>query len=272
MPAILTILIFAFIAFITPANACGPDSNCEIGKERHYRIRMPEGHNGKTPVGAIIYAHGYKGTAAGAMRNKSLGKAVSDLGLALISVKSAGPDWFLPNSPAQRPPEDWVEPAYYDAVIEDATKRFAIDRTQLMATGFSAGGMMTWTLACERAERFAGFAPISGTFWSPTPASCPSKPAHVIHTHGTTDRVVPLKGRTIGPTSQGDVFEVLSMYAKDGGYNGNKRYKALDLQCLRSQSPEGKVLEVCLHDGGHQFKTQYIVRAWNELKALGAVR
>lgn len=271
MRLILAALALSLPFFTSHAEACGPESNCDIGNERHYRIRMPEGHDGKTPVGAIIYAHGYKGSAAGAMRNKSLGKAISDLGLALISVKSAGPDWQIPNSPQQHPPEAWVELDYYDAVIKDVGTRFAVDTSKLMATGFSAGGMMTWTLACERADRFAGFAPISGTFWHPHPPSCESEPAHIIHTHGTSDRVVPLKGRQIGPTSQGNVFNVLKMYAANGAYQGDGKSTPLDLECLRALNPDKKVLEFCIHKGGHEFKTQYIVRAWQELEKLGAL-
>ena len=254
------------------AHACGADTNCEILENRHYRIRMPEGHDGKTPVGAIIYAHGYKGSAAGAMRNKSLAKAVSDLGLALIAVKSGGDDWLLPNAPSETPVEEQKEPEYFDAVIKDASARFPIDTSKLMMTGFSAGGMMTWTLACERSESFAGFAPMAGTFWAPIPKSCSTPPAHVLHYHGTADKIVPATGRPIRNTKQGNLFHVLSMYIKEGGYEGEVLTHPSDLLCRRTENKEGKILELCLHQGGHQFKTQYIVRAWNELKALGAIR
>ena len=76
------------------AVACGPDTDCVIG-DRTYRIRMPEGHDGVTPVGAIVFVHGYRGTAAGVMRNKSLMKVASDLGVALIAVTSVGGDWSV---------------------------------------------------------------------------------------------------------------------------------------------------------------------------------
>ncbi|MEM8839779.1 MAG: alpha/beta hydrolase-fold protein [Pseudomonadota bacterium] len=266
---ILGMSLIAGLSLPAPASACGPDSDCMIG-ERHYRIRMPDRHDGKTPVGAIIYAHGYKGSAKGAMRNEAVGQAVSDLGLAFVAVKSATDDWHIPNAPSQHPPEDLVELAYFDALVDDLKDRFNIDTAKLMVTGFSAGGMMTWTLACERAEKFAGFAPISGTFWDPHPKDCPSEPAHIIHFHGTADPVVPLKGRKIGPTHQGNIFDVLTMYADDGGYDGLQTSKPLNLSCERRTNPTGKILEFCLHDGGHQFRTDYIVWAFRELEALGA--
>lgn len=256
----------------SPAHACGADSDCKILQDRHYRIRMPEGHDGKTPVGAIIYAHGYKGTAAGAMRNKSLGKAVSELGLAFIAVKSGGDDWKLPNAPSEPTKDEQHELQYFDAVIADVANRFAVDTSKLLMTGFSAGGMMTWTLACERGAKFAGFAPIAGTFWAPTPTQCSSPPAHVIHYHGTSDKIVPLTGRPIQNSHQGDIFKVLSMYRDHGDYKGEDRTEPLDLKCQRTKNASGKILEFCLHPGGHQFKTSYIKRAWEELKTIGAIQ
>ena len=47
-----------------PALACGPDTDCAVG-DRTYRIALPEGHDGAAPVGALVWAHGYRGTAAG---------------------------------------------------------------------------------------------------------------------------------------------------------------------------------------------------------------
>jgi len=268
MPHLLFIALALLFISNAPAYACGPDTDCTIGNGRHYRIRMPEGHDGKTPVGAIVYAHGFRGSAEGTMKNEALGKAVSDLGLALIAVKSAGRDWHIPNAPKQHPPEELVELAYFDDVLADVARRFPVDMSKLMMTGFSAGGMMTWTLACERGEKFIGFAPMSGTFWAPHPQTCPSPPANIIHYHGTNDPVVPLEGRRIGYAVQGDVLAVLNTYEKNGHYRGDVKEVAGGLSCLRKTNPDAKILEMCLFDGGHGFETSYIVRAWKEFESL----
>ena len=248
------------------AAACGPDSDCRLG-ERTYRIRMPAVTNGTAPVGAIMYMHGYRGSAAGIMRNKALGKAVSDLGLALVAPKSLGDDWSIPNAPK----EYTDDLAFFDRLLEEITSRFAIDPKRIMATGFSAGGMMVWNLACERGGSFAGFAPIAGTFWAPIPQSCPSPPVHLLHTHGTDDKVVPLRGRPIQKTHQGDVYKALSLFGAAGSFGAAKAYEVLDLTCERRLNPKGRALELCLHPGGHSFKSEYVVRAWRELEALGAL-
>jgi len=89
----------------------------------------------------------------------------------------------------------------------------------MMATGFSAGGMMVWNLVCDRSTLFAGFAPIAGTFWEPMPTSCAAPPASVVHIHGTSDKTVPLLGRPIAGTHQGQVPTALEMYARHGDFS-----------------------------------------------------
>ncbi|MGD9294129.1 MAG: polyhydroxybutyrate depolymerase, partial [Roseobacter sp.] len=92
-------MILAAMAFsATAAYACGPDTDCLIA-QRSYRIALPESYNASKKVPAIVFAHGYKGTAQGVMRNVSLRRLASELGAALIAVQSDGPGWDLPNGP-----------------------------------------------------------------------------------------------------------------------------------------------------------------------------
>lgn len=253
------------------ANACSADSDCLLENDRHYRIRMPEGHDGASKVGAIFFMHGYKGSAKAVMNNKNLGKAISDLGVALVAPKSAYEDWAIPGAPSEKEP---IELEYFDAIVADLKKRFPIDTSRMMASGFSAGGMMTWNLACDRSELFAAYAPIAGTFWEPTPTNCETPTASIIHTHGMTDKIVPLFGRPIGNTKQGNVPKVLDMYAKKGKFinAGEYRNTTLEMQCTKLQNPDAQVLELCLHEGGHSMKSVYVVNSWKKFLNRGIIK
>ncbi len=251
-----------------PAAACGTDTDCKLG-DRHYRIAMPDGHDGATKVGAIVFAHGYRGSARGAMRNGNFRRMVSDMGLALIAVKSASDDWVLPNSPRRKNIDGSIEFNYMDAVIADASKRFALDTDQMMMTGFSAGGMMVWNMACNRPDMFAGFAPISGTFWLNPPESCAKSVANVIHIHGDDDPTVPLTGRPIADTHQGDVSEALAMYADHGKFGKTTKREAGPLTCGDRKNPDGDMLAFCLFEGGHSFRSEYVRFAWETFKSAG---
>jgi len=215
--------------------------------------------------------HGYRGTAKGTMKNKSLEKAVSDLGLALVAPKSAYADWAIPGAPQAKEP---IELEYFDAVVADIKKKFNIDTSRMMASGFSAGGMMTWNLICDRSQLFAAYAPIAGTFWEPTPTTCNTPAANVIHMHGTSDKIVPLAGRPIANTKQGNIAEVFAMYAKKGGFNEQREYKqdTLEFSCNEMKNPDQQILEICLHPGGHSMKSAYITNAWNKFIELGIIK
>lgn len=262
LSSVLTFLIGA------PVLACGPDTDCRLGA-RHYRIAMPNGHDGKTPVGAIMFAHGYRGSARGVMRNKSLRRMVSDMGLAFIALKSGDDDWILPHSPRHENSDGSDEFNYVDAVLRDVSARFAIDDARIMATGFSAGSMLVWNLACSMSDRFAGFAPISGTFWKEPPASCSGPVANLIHIHGDADKTVPLGGRKILETHQGDVFEALKMYRQFGGFGPAKTVSYGELSCKNSRNDQGDILDFCLFSGGHSFRSEYVRFAWNMLDQSG---
>ncbi len=267
----LAVLLAAASFFIaSPALACGADSDCRVGS-RDYRIAMPEGYDGATPVGAIVYAHGYRGSASGVMRNKSLRRLASDMGLALIALNAGDRDWVLPNSPHDGRADGSVEYKYVDAVLRDVSRRFRVDEARIMATGFSAGGMLVWNLACAMPDRFAGFAPMSGTFWKGPPKSCAEPVANVVHIHGDADKTVPLEGRRIAATRQGDVFEVLDMYRNFGHFRGQKESRQGRLSCTNSKNPEGEILDFCLFSGGHSFRTEFVRFAWETLKKAGKV-
>ena len=93
--------------------------------------------------------------------------------------------------------------------------------------------------------------------------------ASVIHIHGTEDRTVPLGGRPIGPTHQGDVREALAMYRAHGGFGPAEREQVEDLDCARRGNDVGAVLEFCTFPGGHSFRRGFVSYAWARLEAAG---
>ncbi len=259
-------LVFSLIGSL--ALACGPGVDCSLG-DRHYRIALPDGYDAAIPVPVLIFAHGYRGSAAGVMRNMSLRRLASDLGAALVAVKSSGLAWDLPNSPRNPTSDGSVEFDYLDAVIADAATRFAIDEDRVVITGFSAGGMLVWNLACARPDRFAGFIPIAGTYWKEPPDTCMPPVASIVHIHGDQDKTVPLLGRPIGNTTQGKVPVAMDMYSDFGGFGPADRKNYDGLACKEQRSETGALLDFCLFSGGHSFRTEHVRHGWTRLQAAG---
>ncbi|MFC6636552.1 prolyl oligopeptidase family serine peptidase [Sulfitobacter sp. JBTF-M27] len=257
-------LVALLLILATPALACGPDTDCPVG-DRIFRIAMPEGWDGKASVPALIWSHGYRGSAAGVMRNTSLRRMLSDAGFALIAAQGVGGSWDLPFGPRTFDSDGAAEFAYFDAVIADVTENHHIDPARIIASGFSAGGMMVWNLACSRPDKFAGFIPISGTFWLKPPDTCQAPTASVVHIHGTKDKTVPLKGRAIGDTKQGEVEDALTMYQKFGDFGASNYFKTGPLTCRNRSNPQGEILQYCLFEGGHSFSVKMLGHGIAEL-------
>ncbi|CTQ32152.1 alpha/beta hydrolase family esterase [Jannaschia rubra] len=251
----MRVLILLLCLLGAPAMACGPDSDCAV-ENGTYRIRLPDA----PPQGAILFAHGYRGTAEGIMGNAALERMARDLGVVLVALQSAGEDWAIPDAPSEgrRPARDEV--AYVQAVKADVVDRFGMDPERFMLAGFSAGGMMVWNAACKAGDAFAVFVPLSGTFWKGPPATCPTG-AVIWHFHGTADAVVPVAGRQIGPARQGDVNAVLAMYRNDRSLHDAVPAPVDDLDCARGEGADA-MLQYCLHPGGHTFDAGWLARVW----------
>ena len=252
-----TVFLFVFAFFSGPVLACGPDTDCTVAEDRTYRYYVPDGIDG--PVGAFFHAHGYRGSANGAMNNGGLRAMADRLGMVFVAINADADDWNLAHRPRNPSQTEAAEFDYVTAVIDDLSTRIDLDQTRLIATGFSAGGMMTWTLACGMSETFAGFVPYAGTFWAPVPDNCDTPPAHLIHIHGNADTTVPLEGRPIGQTRQGNVAVAFQMYAVHGDF---PRPAQADFPhgtgCLMTMNDNDIGLALCLFEGGHSYSVERV--------------
>lgn len=71
------------------------------------------------------------------------------------------------------------------AVIDDVTRRTAVDARRVYATGHSNGAMMAYRLGAERADRIAAIAPVAGAYNLATFAA--AQPVSVLHIHSVDD-------------------------------------------------------------------------------------
>lgn len=183
----------ALLAGEANAQSCGdPDTPCEIDNGS-YHIAVPEGL--ESP-GAFVFLHGSNGHGRSAVRNQGFVDRVNARGYALVSPTGApqgpggGNDWAVNDGL----PDDRDDVAFLNAVIDDAAERFGIDRENVVLTGFSRGGSMVWDVACAAPETATAYATSSGAFWEPMVQTC-TGPVDLHHSHGFTDRMVPLEGR-----------------------------------------------------------------------------
>lgn len=258
---VLSALLAAASMAPIAADACGADSDCTIGTGT-YRVAMPAGHGDGDMVGAIVYLHGYQSSGAQAMDFDALREVADRLGVALIAPDGRDGTWGLPDVFASR--RDDV--GFVTEAIDDAISRFPIDADRILVTGFSLGGSMAWYLACTQGTRYAGYAPIAGAFWEPYMADCATPLPEMRHVHGRADETVPMRGRKLSVATQGDVYRSFALLRTAAECSGDLANETIDgeLACT-TQTCGGAVQELCLHDGGHSVKPQWIERAWRTL-------
>ena len=100
---------------------------------------------------------------------------------------------------------------FISKVIDQTKKDFNVDAKRVYSTGLSNGGLMSYTLACNLADKITAIAPVAP---SGTPDACnPSRPVPVMHIHGTADPIAPYNGGLSGEIFGNEGHQVLP--AKD---------------------------------------------------------
>lgn len=270
LPALAGLGFFAAPAL---AQSCGttPETLCQVA-DGGYRIALPEG---VAKPKAMIWLHGWGGSANGVMRNSGMRARLAERGYALIA-----PDGHA-TSPERTPNKNWTvndgrtyerdDLAFLAQVLDDAAGRHGIDRDRVVMAGFSRGGSMVWDVACRKPGLARAYAPVAGAFWEPMWPDC-AAPVDLFHTHGWTDRTVPLEGRPLrgGAMIQGDVFRSLYILRRTNGC-GNRQPAAGPVEEDRWRRVwsdcAGARIDMMLHPGGHSIPKGWLAEALDWFEA-----
>ena len=251
---LLALAAGVLLAVMGAASACpGEASVCRIDGG-DYLIALPEADRaGKKPP-VMIHLHGFGGTAPGVLQS-DFTKIFSAQGFAVIAPQGlVSPiehhtDWSVRDGEPH--PRDDV--AFVQAVLRDAVKRFGLDEDKVLLTGFSRGASMVWDIACLAPATASAYAPVSGGFWDPFPTGC-AGPVRLLHTHGFSDKTVPLEGRPIqGRMRQADIFQGLELWRNVDGCGaraGMQNVNGPIWQKVWTDCQAG-TLEFALHSGTH---------------------
>ncbi len=266
-------VLFGLLFLASPALArCGDDPLSCAMLDGEYDLVLPEGPAASSlPV--VMFLHGAGGSGRTVLKNKRLVNSLLERGYAVLAPTAnrqfrggSGFVWnFYPGW------EGRDENQFLQDVAADASDRFGLSRTRMLVAGFSAGGFMVNYLACTAPQAFAAYASVSGGFWRPQPDHC-AGPVRLFHTHGWSDRTVPLEGRVLGGGrfEQGDIFAGLEVWRETNGCAGQNpdSYTETGVFWRRKWSdcaPES-ALELAMFPGGHQVPTGWgdMVLDWFE--------
>ena len=252
------ILVSLALLLAPPALAqdapCGEGAPCEVAGGT-YHLMTPEDWDGETPLPALIFYHGHRGSGAQVFRSAGLKADFVDHGYLLIAPDGAMREGENYRAWPAREGSARDDVAFTLAVIDDVARQMPLDRERVYASGFSAGGSMAWLLACRAGDRLAGMVSVSGALRRPNPYDCPGLSLPVMQIHGWSDGQVPLEGRGIGDWHQGSVWNSLELARQANGCRSNpdeigvdERFRTRDWS---ASCGSGAPVRLALHDGGH---------------------
>lgn len=173
------------------------------GLTRTYLVHEPAGAVHGVPLPLLIVFHGAGANAAKAERVTGFTADANDDGF-LVAYPNGTAANAIDGELAWNagaccgvPKADNVDDvAFVMAMIAELGSEYAVDPERIFLVGFSNGGMLSYRLACQYGNAFAGIAVVGGALnYSPCR---PPTPVSVLIVHGTTDATVPYGG---GPTN-----------------------------------------------------------------------
>jgi polyhydroxybutyrate depolymerase len=202
MCSMILLAAFAVVDSLTPAEHT---RSLEVdGRTRSYLVHVPKSYDGSKPVPVVLAFHGGLTNADIMVRFSGLSEKADEEGFVVVYPNGTGErerllTWNAGNCCGYARLHQVDDVKFIGAVLDDVEKIVNVDKNRIFATGISNGGMISYRLADEMADRIAAIAAVGGPMAS---ASCaPKRPVPILHFHGTDDEYAPLAGGR-GPKSR----------------------------------------------------------------------
>ncbi len=180
MRFLLLLLLLATPSGATTPENCHAELPCGLG-DRSYHVKEPDDWDGTSPLPVMLHFHGWQRSGALIVKHRRISGATRRRGVLLLAPNGNRRTWDFWTS-------DTADVAFVAAVIEDAAKRWPIDRSKIYISGYSYGAAMAWRYACENGNEVRALLAISGTL--DQDEDCPTAPKEVRHVHGLADNVL----------------------------------------------------------------------------------
>jgi polyhydroxybutyrate depolymerase len=188
------------------------------GLKRSFLYHLPPKVKPRAPL--VLALHGRLGQGKSQEKLTGLDAVADEGGFIVVYPDGVDRSWAdgRGTTPADRQGVDDV--GFLTALVDYFIDTLGADRHRVYATGMSNGAMMSYRLACERADRFAAFGPVAGLMAEKLSGSCaPSRPVPLISFVGTEDPLVPYPG---GPVARdhGPVLSAAESQARWAAFDG----------------------------------------------------
>jgi len=251
-------LLFALTC--TLLSACGGSSSGSSAKEKQqcFGVELNEQtscltlserqaivykNNNATKDGVALFLHGAPGSPDKVMGIFDAQMIASKHNLVAISPEGITEDWgwLSLNTDAT---DSNADVDYLTELINKVTAENNVNSDKLYIFGYSAGGFMAYTLACEIPEKITAIVSLAGQFRGELSTCDSSTPVSIHHLHSSTDEEVAFNGRHYGRlNSVGDTIE--HWREKNGCDNETSNLDQVSVTATH-QNTETKIYSNCL--------------------------
>lgn len=162
-------------------------------------LHVPAGYDSTRPYPLIVVLHGF--SAYGYVQLLYLGfdKLVEEQDVLVVAPDgTANPDgnrfWNATDACCDFYGSEVDDAAYLTGLVRDISAEYHVDAKRKYLAGHSNGGFMSYRLACDHADVFAGIVSLAGSTFDDVVRCSPSEPVSVLQVHGTDDDTVPYEG------------------------------------------------------------------------------
>ena len=229
--------------------SCGGNTVCPVG-DRGYHVMPPDGWDGQTPLPVLIHYHGWGRQGPVPVNHKHIGGATRKLGVLLVAPNGLGKSWSFWR-PGSRDTQFTLD------VLADVEKRYPINPSQIMVSGYSWGSSMAWRFSCEMGHKVSVLFGISGTLYDQS-ETCETGPVEIRHVHGLKDTVMDYPyGPNLDETGPIHLWRRTNQCATDPDFQENWSAGQNFRRMHWSDCESGKTITLDIHEGGH-----WIARGW----------
>ena len=180
-----------------PGTAAPAPTEFVAGGDRPVTVHVPAEAD---PAGAplLLILHGYTSNGSEMSGWLPLGEAAGRRGVVWAypdgSRNDRGERFWNATDACCGFGSDVDDVAYLTELIDEIAATTTIDPARIYVAGHSNGGFMSHRMACDRADRVAAIASISGVTFADPGRCSPSAPIAVLQVHGTDDETLAFQG------------------------------------------------------------------------------
>ena len=189
------------------------------GGDRSTSVDLPYGYNENNPAPLLLDLHGFMGDGLSQQRFSRLSNVARENGFVYAApdgLRNSSGDqfWNASQSCCNFDRTDIDDAAFLKSLIDEISKKVAIDPKRIYIFGHSNGAFMSYKFACTYPDTVAAIVGVAGAMDLVGNNCAISSPVSVLEIHGTADTVIGFTGGAIAGISYTSVTQTLDIWRK----------------------------------------------------------